>query len=70
LVASQQPEKISAGAFFALTGIAGAVTIMGFSIVGGLIGVAMFEKRKAYHVSMPPPPPPPGYGPPPGGGYR
>lgn len=69
LVASQQPEKISAGAFFALTGIAGAVTIFGFSIVGGLIGVAMFEKRKAYHISAPPPPPP-GYGTPPGGGYR
>lgn len=69
-VASQQPERISAGAFFALTGVAGAVTILGFSIVGGLIGVAMFEKRKAYHVSMPPPPPP-GYGAPPSsGGYR
>jgi hypothetical protein len=69
-VASQNPEKISAGAFFALTGIAGAVTIIGFSIVGGLIGVAMFEKRKAYHISMPPPPPP-GYGMPPGSsGYR
>jgi hypothetical protein len=64
-VASQQPERISAGAFFALTGIAGAVTILGVSIVGGIIGVAMFEKRKAYHTSMPPPPPP-GYGPPPG----
>lgn len=64
-VASQQPERISAGAFFALTGIAGAVTIFGVSIVGGLIGVAMFEKRKAYHASIPPPPPP-GYGAPPG----
>jgi hypothetical protein len=68
MVANQQPEKISAGAFFALTGIAGAVTILGFSIIGGLIGVAMFEKRKGYHTSMPPPPPP-GYGAPPGG-YR
>ena len=69
MVANQQPEKISAGAFFALTGLAGAVTIIGFSIIGGLIGVPMFEKRKAYHTSMPPPPPP-GYGAPPGGGYR
>jgi hypothetical protein len=68
LVASQQTEKISAGAFFALTGLAGAVTILGFSIIGGLIGVAMFEKRKPYHISAPPPPP--GYGPPPGSGYR
>jgi hypothetical protein len=71
MVANQQPEKISAGAFFALSGLAGAVTILGFSIIGGLIGVPMFEKRKGYHTSMPPPmpPPPPGYGPPPGG-YR
>lgn len=65
LVSSQQPNKISAGAFFALTGIAGAVTIIGFSVLGGLIGVAMFEKRRgAQHISMPPPPPP-GYGQPP-----
>lgn len=63
-VSSQQPNKISAGAFFALTGIAGAVTIAGFSILGGLIGVAMFEKRRpTQHTSMPPPPP--GYGQPP-----
>jgi len=68
MVASQQPDKISAGAFFALTGLAGAVTILGFSIIGGLVGVPMFEKRKTYHTSMPPPPP--GYGVPPPGGYR
>ena len=66
LVANQQPEKITAGAFFALSGLMGSVTILGFSILGGLIGVPMFEKRKTYHTSMPPPPP--GYGPPPGGG--
>jgi hypothetical protein len=63
-VSSQQENKISAGAFFALTGIAGAVTITGFSVLGGLIGVSMFEKRRgAQHTSMPPPPP--GYGQPP-----
>ncbi|HKQ99238.1 MAG TPA: hypothetical protein VJT09_01115 [Pyrinomonadaceae bacterium] len=67
MVANQQPEKISAGAFFALSGLAGAVTILGFSVIGGLIGVPMFEKRKGYHTSVPPPPP--GYGTPPGG-YR
>ncbi|HEX8920716.1 MAG TPA: hypothetical protein VF766_04525 [Pyrinomonadaceae bacterium] len=66
-MASQQQDRISAGAFFALSGVAGAVTILGFSVIGGLIGVAMFEKRKPYHASMPPPPP--GYGTPPGG-YR
>jgi hypothetical protein len=68
MVANQQPEKISAGAFFALSGLAGAVMIFGFSIIGGLVGVPMFEKRKGYHTSMPPPPP--GYGTPPPGGYR
>jgi hypothetical protein len=68
MVASQQPDKISAGAFFALSGLAGAVVIFGFSIIGGLVGVPMFEKRKTYHTSMPPPPP--GYGMPPPGGYR
>jgi hypothetical protein len=67
MVADREPEKITAGAFFALTGLAGAVTILGFSIIGGLIGVAIFEKRKPYQTSMPPPPP--GYGTPPGG-YR
>lgn len=63
-LASQQKDKITAGAFFMLTGIAGAVTIAGFSVLGGLIGVAMSEKRKGMmHTSMPPPPP--GYGQPP-----
>jgi hypothetical protein len=69
MVANQQPEKISAGAFFALSGLAGAVTIVGFSVIGGLVGVPMFEKRKGYNTNMPPPPPP-GYGVPPPGGYR
>jgi hypothetical protein len=64
-----QGGNLSAGAFFALTGIVGAITILGFSVIGGIIGVAIFEKRKSYHVSMPPPPPP-GYGSPMGGGYR
>ncbi len=68
MVANQQQDKISAGAFFALSGIAGAVTILGFSVIGGLVGVPMFEKRKSYHTSMPPPPP--GYGVPPPGGFR
>ena len=68
MVANQQPEKISAGAFFALSGLAGAVMIFGFSIIGGLVGVPMFEKRKGYPAGMPPPPP--GYGVPPPGGYR
>jgi hypothetical protein len=67
-VSRAQGQNLSAGAFFALTGIVGAITIFGFSVIGGIIGVAMFEKRKGYHVSMPPPPP--GYGGPMSGGYR
>ncbi|HWT01100.1 MAG TPA: hypothetical protein VN256_12705 [Pyrinomonadaceae bacterium] len=63
-LSSQQKDRISAGAFFAVSGIFGAATIAGFSVLGGLIGVAMFEKRKGMvHTSMPPPPP--GYGQPP-----
>lgn len=46
------------------------VTVVIFSAVGGLLGVALFEKRKG-GPGMPPPPPPAaggGYGTP-GGGY-
>ncbi|MDT4965468.1 MAG: hypothetical protein QOJ64_205 [Acidobacteriota bacterium] len=68
MVSRMQGENLSAGAFFAMTGIVGAIVIFGCSVVGGIIGVAMFEKRKPYHISAPPPPPP-GYGPPPPG-YR
>jgi hypothetical protein len=66
--AIRQGQHLTAGAFFMLTGIAGAMTIFGLSVVGGIIGVAMFEKRKAYNTSVPPPPP--GYGGPMSGGYR
>jgi hypothetical protein len=46
-----------------------SVVSIGFATLGGLIGVAMFEKRKGPPYPMQPPPgyPPPGY--PPGGGY-
>lgn len=50
------------------------VTVVIFSAVGGLLGVALFEKRKG-GPGMPPPPPPPqaggpgGYGQPGPGGY-
>jgi hypothetical protein len=58
------------GAFF--KGILGAIVITVFSTVGGLIGVAIFEKRKGGPGVPPPPPPqaggPGGYGTP-GGGY-
>jgi len=36
-------------------GVIGAILLFVFAIIGGLIGVPLFEKRKA---SMPPPPPP------------
>jgi hypothetical protein len=46
------------------------VTVIIFSAVGGLLGVALFEKRKG-GPGVPPPPPPQGggYGNPGGGGY-
>ncbi|HMF58591.1 MAG TPA: hypothetical protein VK619_19755 [Pyrinomonadaceae bacterium] len=45
-----------------------AALIIGFATIGGLLAVAIFEKRKG--MSVPPPPPPPAYGGgQPGGGY-
>lgn len=51
-----------------------SVTAVIFSAVGGLLGVALFEKRKGGPGVAPPPPPPQaggpgGYGTPGGGGY-
>ena len=50
-----------------------SVTAVIFSAVGGLLGVAIFEKRKGGPGVPPPPPPqaggPGGYGTPGGGGY-
>lgn len=82
LAASMNPEQAEAirmqmatqggsliGAFF--KGILGAIVITIFSTIGGLIGVAIFEKRKG-GPGVPPPPPPAaggGYGAPGGGGY-
>lgn len=65
---SQGQPQVTGGMFFAVSGLFGAIIIVGLSVVGGIIGVAMFEKRMTYQVSMPPPPPP-GYGGP-MGGYR
>ena len=44
--------------------LVGAAVLFVFAVVGGLIGVALFEKRKG--AAMPPPPPVSGGGP---GGY-
>ena len=46
-----------------------SVLAIGFATLGGVIGVAMFEKRKGQPPTMPPQPPAgyPGYPPPPGG---
>jgi len=61
---SQGQPEVTGGIFFAMSGAFGALVILGLSVVGGIIGVAMFEKRMPYYMSMPQPPP--GYG----GGYR
>lgn len=45
----------------------GAVMLVIFATVGGLIGVSVFEKRKGGGAGVPPPPP--SFGGQPGGGY-
>ena len=69
LVSRAQGNNLSAGAFFAVTGLVGALTIIVFSVIGGLVGVPMFEKRRGGFNPNMPPPPPPGYSGP-MGGYR
>jgi hypothetical protein len=44
------------------------ITIV-FALVGGLVAIPLFEKRKTDAQLPPPPPPPPYYGGTPGGGY-
>lgn len=74
--AEQMREAIAAsGGITVFNAIKGAlltsVTTVIFSAVGGLLGVALFEKRKG-GPGVPTPPPPPaggGYGQPGGGGY-
>lgn len=46
----------------------GAVALVVFATIGGLIGVPIFEKRKGGGAGTPPPPPP-DFGGPAGGGY-
>ncbi|HEX8709583.1 MAG TPA: hypothetical protein VF723_15190 [Pyrinomonadaceae bacterium] len=70
MISRAQGNNLSAGAFFAMTGVAGAVTIIAFAVIGGLVGVPMFEKRRGNMTAATPPPPPPGYGGQAGGGYR
>src|SRR5918997_583199 len=49
-------------------GLIGAILLVVFATVGGLIGTAIFEKRKG-GAGAPPPPPPPDFGGPAGGTY-
>jgi hypothetical protein len=39
-----------------------AIILVVFAVIGGLIGIPLFEKRKG-GVAVPPPPPAPGAGP-------
>lgn len=73
--AAQMREMMAAGGVGVGRAIVNAlmygVTAVIFSAVGGLLGVALFEKRKG-GPGVPPPPPPQaggGYGTPGGGGY-
>lgn len=58
-------ERLLAAAPMALIG---AVLLVIFSTIGGLIGVSVFEKRKGGGAGVPPPPPP-SFGGPQGGDY-
>ena len=65
---------LAGAAFFVIFGIFGVIIDAVLSTVGGLIGTAVFEKRKGGGAGTPPPPPPPGGGyggggSAPGGGY-
>ena len=51
-----------------MLGLIGAILLVVFATVGGLIGTAIFEKRKG-GAGAPPPPPPPNFGGPAGGTY-
>ena len=73
--AAQVQEAMAAGLGFGraiLNGLLYSVTAVIFSALGGLLGVAIFEKRKG-GPGVPPPPPPQAGGPggfgTPGGGY-
>lgn len=68
LYRQQGYSNVTSGMFFLVTGIFAAIVIVGLSTVGGIIGVAIFEKRKGFPMNVPPPPP--GYGGPMAGGYR
>jgi len=57
-------QRLMAAAPIALVG---AVLLVIFSTIGGLIGVSVFEKRKGGGADVPPPPP--NFGGPQGGGY-
>lgn len=66
---SELPMSLTS--LFAMVGVMSAVVTILLALVGGLIGVAIFEKRKpdAGAPPMPPqPPPPPNFGGPAGGG--
>ncbi|MDT5272394.1 MAG: hypothetical protein QOH49_4580 [Acidobacteriota bacterium] len=75
--AAQMREMMAAQGFgigrAIMNALMSGVIVVIFSAVGGLLGVALFEKRKG-GPGVPPPPPPPaggpgGYGQPGGGGY-
>jgi hypothetical protein len=62
------PEQFFASVFSLGTLLWFVISII-FALVGGLVAVPLFEKRKADAGFPPPPPPPPFYGGTPGGAY-
>jgi hypothetical protein len=53
-----QNSSATAGAIQA--GLIRVVLLVVFAVIGGLIGIPIFEKRKGGGPVPPPPPPPPG----------
>jgi len=67
--AGLSPERFSYDFIILLTGCLAFVLQVALSLVGGIIGVSIFEQRGKDGDAGPPPPPPPYYGGPPGTDY-
>ena len=61
-VVRQQMEASQSVGNAIISGIIGAVFLVIFSTLGGLVAVPLFEKRKGGGSGTPPPPPPPAFG--------
>jgi hypothetical protein len=68
--AGLNPEKFSFALIIMLTGVLAIVIQIGLALVGGIIGVSIFEQRNDGSGGSMPPPPPPFYDGGTGGAYE